>query len=111
MLQGAQRLVFTCLLLVAVVHSARAASGALQLPYHPSDHSLSAQTILLTGQDLTVEQVVAVARHGARIALSDKARQRSADAYGLLLEATAEGVPVYWFNRGSGAGRSRRRRP
>jgi histidine ammonia-lyase len=105
MLQGAQRLVFTCLLLVAVVHSARAASGALQLPYHPSDHSLSAQTILLTGQDLTVEQVVAVARHGARIALSDKARQRSADAYGLLLEATAEGVPVYWFNRGSGAGR------
>src|SRR5690606_18218765 len=33
------------------------------------------------------------------------ALQRSADAFGLLLQAAAEGVPVYWFNRGGGDNR------
>jgi histidine ammonia-lyase len=60
---------------------------------------------VLTGHGLSIEQVIQVARDGAKVALSPEARQRSADAYGLLLEAAAEGVPVYWFNRGSGAGR------
>jgi histidine ammonia-lyase len=46
-----------------------------------------------------------VARYGAQVQLTREARQRSADAYGLLLEAAVEGVPVYWSNRGSGAGR------
>jgi histidine ammonia-lyase len=63
------------------------------------------QTVVLTGHDLTIEQVVAVARFGAKVTLSPEARQRSADAYGLLLEAAAEGIPVYWFNRGVGAAR------
>jgi histidine ammonia-lyase len=52
-----------------------------------------------------VDQVIQVARFGAKVALSAEARQRSADAFALLLEAAAEGVPVYWFNRGVGAGR------
>jgi histidine ammonia-lyase len=41
------------------------------------------------------------------VALSPEARQRSADAHALLLEAAAEGVSVYWFNRGSGSGREK----
>ena len=49
--------------------------------------------------------MVEVARFGARVQLTPEARQRSADAHGLLLEAAAEGVSVYWFNRGSGSGR------
>src|SRR5580658_10488773 len=61
--------------------------------------------ITLTGSDLTDDQVVEVARYGAKVQLASAARARSADAYGLLLEAAAEGVSVYWFNRGSGAGR------
>jgi histidine ammonia-lyase len=65
----------------------------------------SVAPVTLTGHDLTLEQVVRVARYGALVRLSREARQRSEDAYGLLLEAAAEGVPVYWFNRGSGAGR------
>jgi histidine ammonia-lyase len=73
--------------------------------YHPIDPKLADQTVVLSGHDLTIEQVVQVARYGAKVALSPEARQRSADAYGLLLEAAAENVPVYWFNRGSGAGR------
>ncbi|HVC02846.1 MAG TPA: aromatic amino acid ammonia-lyase [Steroidobacteraceae bacterium] len=63
------------------------------------------RTVVLDGHHLTLGEVVDVARNGARVALSPGARQRSADAYGLLLEAAREGVPVYWFNRGSGAGR------
>jgi len=56
--------------------------------------------ITLTGSDLTIEQVIEVARYGAPVQLSAEARQREADNYGLLLEAATEGVAVYWFNRG-----------
>jgi histidine ammonia-lyase len=70
--------------------------------YHPLTATMADKTITLTGRDLTVEQVVDVARYGARIQLSPEARQRQADNYGLLLEAATEGVAVYWFNRGAG---------
>ena len=61
-----------------------------------------AKTVVLDGHDLSIEQVVQVARHGARVELSSEARAREAANYGLLLEASAEGIPVYWFNRGVG---------
>lgn len=82
--------------------TARAASAP---PYRTITPSMADRTIVLTGHDLTIDEVVQVARYGAKVALSPEARQRSADAYGLLLEAAAEDVPVYWFNRGSGSGR------
>ena len=66
---------------------------------------LADQTVVLSGRHLTVDEVVRVARFGAKVALTAEARQRSADAYGLLLEAAAEGIPVYWFNRGVGSAR------
>lgn len=84
---------------------AAAASNPAPPAYNRIDPGLADKTIVLTGHDLTIEQVIEVARFGAKVSLSSEARQRSADAYGLLLEAAAEGVPVYWFNRGSGAGR------
>jgi histidine ammonia-lyase len=73
--------------------------------YNRITPSSAAHTVVLTGRQLTIEQVIDVARYGAKVQLSPEARQRSADAYGLLLEAAAENIPVYWFNRGSGAGR------
>ena len=73
--------------------------------YHPIDPTMADKTITLTGHDLTIDQVIAVARGGAKIQLSAEAKQREADNYGLLLEAPAEGVSVYWFTRGAGAGR------
>ncbi len=85
-----------------------AAAAAFQTPawaasaYVPIRYDATGETITLTGHDLTIDQVVRIARHGAKVALSPEARQRSADAYGLLLEAAAEGVSVYWFNRGAG---------
>src|SRR5580704_14395580 len=70
--------------------------------YHPIRPSMVDKTITLTGHDLTIEQLVDVARNGAKVQLSPEAKQRQADNYGLLLEAAAEGIAVYWFNRGAG---------
>jgi histidine ammonia-lyase len=70
--------------------------------YQPIVPSMSDNSITLTGRDLTIEQVVDVARYGAKVQLSAEATQRQADHYGLLLEAAAEGIAVYWFNRGAG---------
>jgi histidine ammonia-lyase len=54
---------------------------------------------------MSVEDVVDVARHGAKVRLTEAARQRSEDAYQLVLNGARQGVPVYGFNRGSGARR------
>jgi histidine ammonia-lyase len=78
------------------------AAHARAADYQPITPSMADQTITLTGHDLTIEQIVQVARYGAKVAVSPEARQREADDYGLLLEASAEGIPVYWFNRGAG---------
>jgi histidine ammonia-lyase len=58
--------------------------------------------VTLTGRDLSIDQIVQVARYGAQVEVSPEARRRQTDNYGLLLEAAAEGVAVYWFNRGAG---------
>ena len=55
--------------------------------------------------DLTIDQVVDVARHGAKVKLSNSHRRYMADAYTLLLEGAKQGIPIYRFNRGAGAGR------
>jgi len=75
------------------------------LGYHPIDPTQAGKTITLTGHDMTIDDVIEVARGGAKIQVSAEAKQREADNYGLLLEAPAEGVSVYWFTRGTGAGR------
>ncbi len=89
-----------CALAIGLTQSAGAAAQ-----YEPIVPTLADKTITLTGHDLTIEQVVDVARHGAKVQLSPEARQRSLDAYGLLLEAQAEGVTMYGFNRNYGSGR------
>jgi histidine ammonia-lyase len=70
--------------------------------YAPITPTMNERTVMLNGHDLTIEQIIMVARHGAKVELSAEARQHQADSYGLLLEAAAEGIPVYWFNRGAG---------
>ena len=93
--------------ILALTLAALNAAAASPAPYRPIDANMSGKTIVLTGRDLTIDEVVQVARYGAKVALTPEARQRSADAHALLLEAAAEGVSVYWFNRGSGSGRER----
>ena len=43
--------------------------------YLSSDSTRSGETITLDGRSLSIEQIVAVARHGARVQLSAEARQ------------------------------------
>jgi histidine ammonia-lyase len=73
--------------------------------YNPIVPTKSDQTITLNGRNLTIDQVVDVARHGAKVRLAPRARQRSLDAYELLLEGARQNIPIYFFNRGTGAGR------
>ena len=74
-------------------------------PYKPIVVTMADKSIVLTGQDLTIEQVAAIARHGAKVEIADALRQGAADSHGLILQAQAEGVPVYLFNRGAGSTR------
>ncbi len=89
-------------LIGSVLIFASPAPAQNDLGYHPIDPTEAGKTITLTGHDLTIEEVIAVARGGAKVQLSAEAKQREADNYGLLLEAPAEGVSVYWFTRGAG---------
>jgi histidine ammonia-lyase len=83
-----------------LVHSAMATE-----PYRPITATMAGKTITLTGHDLTIEQVIDIARHGAKVAISEEAIQRGADSFGLMLEAQHEGIAVYRFNRLAGSGR------
>jgi histidine ammonia-lyase len=73
--------------------------------YHAITPSRAAELIVLNGHDLNFEQLVAIARHGAKVKLSADASKRQADAFGLVLQAATEGIAIYGFNRGAGAGR------
>ena len=86
----------------SLVLTAPGASAATVASYQPIKPTMTDRTITLTGHDLSIEEIVQVARYGAKVQLSPEARQREADNYGLLLEAATEGVAVYWFNRGAG---------
>jgi histidine ammonia-lyase len=85
--------------------AAPAQAAAPVYAYQPITPSMAGQTVTLTGNDLTVEQLVQIARFGAKVQMTPAALQRANDHYGLLLQATAENVPVYWFNRGAGSER------
>jgi len=106
-MNGLDTLVAVAAISLAALNAAALPAPAPPPPYRPITPTLTDKTIVLTGRDLTLEQVVDVARYGAKVALTPEARQRSADAHNLLLEAAAEGVSVYWFNRGSGSGREK----
>lgn len=79
------------------------APAAAPADYHPIAPDAGDQVITLTGHDLTIEEVVAVARHGAQVRYSAQAIQRAADGMALRAEAGAENIPVYGLNRGAGA--------
>ena len=100
------RLTLATLLATAALSGLAHAEPDMVSSFRPSDTAMSTTTVTLTGRDLTPDQVVAVARHGAKVSLSAEAKQRAADAYGLLLEGAAEGVPIYAFNRGAGVNRA-----
>jgi histidine ammonia-lyase len=87
------------------------AAGGVAAPVHATEYrgitpTKESETVTLTGHDLTIEQLIDAARYGAKVRLSEEAKQRTQDAYGLLLEAQLEGVVMYGFNRNYGSGRA-----
>ena len=59
--------------------------------------------VLLTGRDLSLEDVVAVARQGRQAALSAAAREAIDRCHTLLLRMIADGTPIYGVTTGFGA--------
>ncbi|HEV8546061.1 MAG TPA: histidine ammonia-lyase [Candidatus Limnocylindrales bacterium] len=64
--------------------------------------SRGTETIVLTGADLTIADVEAVARHGARASLDDDARQRIQEARDIIERLVAAGEVVYGVTTGFG---------
>lgn len=64
---------------------------------------LRIQHVVLTGKDLTVEQVVAVARLGADVALDDASRERIDRCRTLVEILVEENIVAYGINTGFGA--------
>jgi histidine ammonia-lyase len=58
--------------------------------------------IVLNGSDLTVTQVIAVARHGAAVTLAPAARTGMENARAIVMEVLAGGKPVYGLTTGVG---------
>jgi len=90
------------MLLVAVPATADSAEAPA---WRAAQRDAAAQTVVLTGKDLTIEQALAVARHGARVVYAPEAVEAMRLSHGLLLEGATQGVPIYWFNRGVGGAR------
>jgi histidine ammonia-lyase len=88
--------------LLALAASAVAGAASAYTPITPA---AAGRTVVLTGHDLSLDQLADIARGGARVQLAPEAISRARDTHGLLLEAAAEGVAVYLFNRGGGNGR------
>ena len=59
-------------------------------------------TVVLTGADLTIADVEAVARHGASAALDAHARERMAEARAVIAALVDEGAVVYGVTTGFG---------
>ncbi|MDP9066658.1 MAG: aromatic amino acid ammonia-lyase [Pseudomonadota bacterium] len=93
---------YRLLILIILIAGCSGRPSLAATGYTPIVPRMSDRTVILTGHDLTIDQIVMVAREGARVVLGEQASRRESDNYGLLLEAAAEGIPVYWFNRGSG---------
>ncbi|MBV9381403.1 MAG: histidine ammonia-lyase [Streptosporangiaceae bacterium] len=57
-------------------------------------------TVVVNGSDLTVTDVIAVARHGAKVRLDPRAHDRMRDARAVVDEVLARGDPVYGLTTG-----------
>src|SRR5882762_7713451 len=57
----------TLLVLAALGVGCSASAARAGQPYTPCDTTMGGQTITLNGHDLTIEQIISVARHGAQV--------------------------------------------
>jgi len=90
---------------LGLVFAALIAAPIHAVEFHPIRADAESAVVTLTGHDLTIDEVVAVARHGAHVRYSPEAIERAVAGNELRAEAAAESVPVYGVNRGAGAQR------
>ncbi|WP_157218880.1 aromatic amino acid ammonia-lyase [Flavisphingomonas formosensis] len=79
--------------------------ASAETDYRPITPTMADRTVTLTGHDLSIDQLVDIARFGAKVRVADELRDGAAASFGLILQAQAEKVPVYLFNRLPGSGR------
>lgn len=77
--------------------------SALSPTKFSNNEKAAAGVVELSGDGLTVEEVVAVARHGARACVPDEALQRIRRARDVVERVFARGDVVYGLNTGLGA--------
>jgi hypothetical protein len=90
---------------LGLVFAALIAAPVLAVEFHPIRADAESTVVTLTGHDLTIEEVVAVARHGAHVRYSPEAIERAVAGGELRAEDVLENVPGYGVNRGAGAPR------
>jgi histidine ammonia-lyase len=96
-----------CLLVVGLtaVGIPATASAQAQEGFIPINPTKANKTITLTGDDMTIQDLVDIARHGAKVKIAKQHTKYMNRAYNLIIEAARQGVPVYRFNRGAGPSR------
>lgn len=74
-------------------------------PYQPIDPTKSDKTITLNGTDMSIQDVVEIARDGAQVRVADEVFASMEINLQLVLAGARQGIPIYGFNRGGGAER------
>ncbi|KTD30508.1 MULTISPECIES: HAL/PAL/TAL family ammonia-lyase [Legionella] len=72
------------------------------LLYSQSVYSFQTEALILTGSNLTINDIVNVARKGQPIKIDGNAAIRVEKSHQLLLLATEKNLPIYGLNRGVG---------
>ena len=83
----------------------RRGKSAQQEGFIPINPTKSNKTIVLKGNRLTIQDIVDIARYGAKVKIAKSHQDYMNRAYNLIIEASRQGIPVYRFNRGAGAAR------
>ena len=73
-----------------------------EVPHYYPDRGGGTDTVVLTGADLTIADVEAVARGEAPVALDVHARERMQEARDVIESLVAEGAVVYGVTTGFG---------
>ena len=96
-----------CLLVVGLTAVGIPATAGAQAQdgFIPITPTKAHKTITLTGEDMTIQDLVDIARHGAKVRIAKQHTRYMNRAYNLIVEAARQGVPVYRFNRGAGPSR------
>ncbi|HAG23169.1 MAG TPA: hypothetical protein DCG87_07765, partial [Synergistaceae bacterium] len=67
----------------------------------------SEKPLVLTGNDLTIEDIASVAAEGRKISISKEAMQNVSRSYDTVTRAAVEGIPVYGLTVGVGWNKDR----